>query len=142
MKENKGEDLPSDSALRIGVKFRPKECSRKSKKGDHLEVHYVGTLFKDREKQFDSSRERNVPFKFTVGQGQVIKGWDRGMIGMCVGEKRKLVVPSDLAYGEAGAGADIHPGATLVFEVELVNILDNDPGDMPDDYYGYGGPEF
>jgi FK506-binding protein 2 len=139
LKENKGQDLPPDADLRIGVKHRPKECPRKSKKGEYLEVHYVGTLFKDRSKQFDSSRERDDPFKFKVGQGQVIPGWDRGMVGMCIGEKRKLVVPSDLAYGGAGAGHDIPGGATLVFEVELINILDDQPDDTNEDYYGYGG---
>lgn len=75
-------------------------------------------------KKFDSSREREVPFYFTVGVSEVIKGWDMGMLGMCIGEKRKLIIPSNLAYGEVGAGLDVPGGATLIFEVELLNIIE------------------
>jgi len=127
-KQNEGIDLPPDSDLRIGVKFRPKDCTRKSKHGDSLEVHYDGMLYKNN-KVFDSSRDREEPFRFTIGNGQVIKGWDKGMLGMCIGEKRKLVVPSNLGYGDVGAGHDIPGGATLVFEVELMNISDEDEMD-------------
>lgn len=82
-------------------------------------------------KKFDSSREREAPFYFTVGAGEVIKGWDMGMLGMCIGEKRKLIIPSNLAYGEVGAGIDVPGGATLIFEVELLNIIEkaNERGD-------------
>jgi len=107
--------------LRIGVKKRiPKdECLRKSKKGDTLEMHYTGKL--ENGEQFDSSIGRG-PFKFTLGVGQVIKGWDQGLVGMCIGEKRKLTIPSHLGYGERGAGAKIPPNSKLVFEVELLGI--------------------
>lgn len=107
--------------LRIGVKKRiPKEeCLRKSKKGDTLEMHYTGKLANG--EQFDSSIGRG-PFKFTLGVGQVIKGWDQGLVNMCIGEKRKLTIPSHLGYGERGAGAKIPPNSKLVFDVELLGI--------------------
>jgi len=111
--------------LRIGVKKRiPKdECLKKSKKGDTLEMHYTGTL--EDGTQFDSSIGRG-PFKFTPGVGQVIKGWDQGLVGMCIGEKRKLTIPSHLGYGERGAGGKIPPNAKLIFEVELLDIKGKD----------------
>ena len=82
--------------------------------------HYTGVLYSNC-KQFDSSVGRE-PFSFTLGAGEVIKGWDTGLAGMCVGEKRKLVIPANLGYGDAGAGDDIPGGATLQFEVELLAI--------------------
>ena len=81
-----------------------------------------GTLYSSC-KKFDSSVDRNEPFEFQLGAGEVIKGWDNGLVGMCEGEKRKLTIPSDLGYGSAGAGADIHGGATLQFEVELLKVM-------------------
>lgn len=90
-------------------------------------MHYTGTL-KSSGKKFDSSLDRNQPFDFTLGVGQVIKGWDEGIVGMCVGEKRKLIIPSEMGYGSRGAGADIPPNADLVFEVELLEIK---PGRRP-----------
>ena len=91
-----------------------------SKNGDTVSVHYVGTL--ENGTKFESSIDRGTPFSFTLGAGQVIKGWDLGVEGMKVGEKRKLTIPPDLAYGAAGAGNLIPPNATLVFEIELLNI--------------------
>jgi FKBP-type peptidyl-prolyl cis-trans isomerase len=108
--------------LQIGVKKRvdPDKCTIKSKKGDSLKMHYTGTLEDGTE--FDSSIPRGDPFTFTLGTGQVIKGWDQGLIGMCEGEKRKLVIPSDLGYGDRGSPPKIPGGATLIFEVELIKI--------------------
>lgn len=110
--------------LQIGVKKRVDNCKTKSRKGDTLHMHYTGKLEDGTE--FDSSIPRGDPFVFTLGSGQVIKGWDQGLLGMCVGEKRKLVIPSDMGYGDRGAPPKIPGGATLIFEVELLDIKRQD----------------
>ncbi|KAI9189875.1 Peptidyl-prolyl cis-trans isomerase fpr2 [Blastocladiella emersonii ATCC 22665] len=110
--------------LQIGVKHRPEVCTQRSRKGDRLSMHYRGTLFADGS-EFDASYNRNQPFDFVLGAGQVIKGWDQGLLGMCVGEKRKLVIPPHLGYGAGGSPPVIPPAATLVFEVELLKILNS-----------------
>ena len=88
--------------------------------GDDVVVHYVGWLTNGQ--QFDSSRARRDPLDFALGAGDVIKGWDQGIEGMRTGGKRKLTIPAELAYGDKGCGGVIPPHATLVFEVELLEI--------------------
>jgi len=108
--------------LQIGVKKRipAEECTIKSRKGDKLKMHYTGKLEDGTE--FDSSIPRGDPLEFTIGMGQVIKGWDQGLLGMCQGEKRKLSIPSHLGYGESGAPPKIPGNSVLIFEVELIEI--------------------
>lgn len=93
---------------------------RKTKNGDTISVHYAGKL--ENGVKFDSSVDRGTPFEFTIGQGMVIQGWEKGLLDMKVGEKRTLTIPADMGYGSRGAGGVIPPNATLIFEVELVAI--------------------
>lgn len=88
--------------------------------GKTIEVHYTGKL--ENGTVFDSSHKRNETFKFKLGAGQVIQGWDQGFAGMKVGGKRTLTIPASLGYGARGAGGLIPPNATLIFDVELVNV--------------------
>lgn len=88
--------------------------------GQRVSVHYTGWLLEG--EKFDSSLDRGQPFQFTLGKGMVIRGWDEGVTGMKVGGKRRLTIPSQLGYGSRGAGGVIPPNATLVFDVELLDI--------------------
>merc|ERR1712025_1251230 len=94
--------------------------SNKAEEGDKVTVHYGGFLQDG--KKFDSSFDRATPFTFTMGVGQVIPGWDQGLLGVCPGEERHLVVPAPLAYGDRGAGDVIPPGATLLFDIVIVDV--------------------
>ena len=90
------------------------------KPGETVSVHYTGWLKSGQ--KFDSSADRGQPFAFPIGKGRVIKGWDEGVATMKVGGKRKLIIPAHLGYGDRGAGNVIPPGATLIFEVELLGV--------------------
>ncbi|MGH9361200.1 MAG: FKBP-type peptidyl-prolyl cis-trans isomerase [Thermoanaerobaculia bacterium] len=111
-------EIRMPSGLRY-VDLEPGE-GEPAKAGDVVEVHYTGWLADGT--KFDSSRDRKMPFRFRLGAGMVIKGWDEGVAGMKPGGKRKLMIPSELGYGQRGAGDVIPPGADLVFEVELLGI--------------------
>ncbi|KAK5119491.1 hypothetical protein LTR85_007591 [Meristemomyces frigidus] len=113
-------DSAAASDLNIDV-TTPVTCSRPSRKGDNIAVHYKGTL-QSTGVEFDESYRRGAPFTFTLGAGQVIKGWDQGLLDMCPGERRTLTIPPKLGYGDANMGA-IPPGSTLIFETELVDIV-------------------
>ena len=117
-----GGDVPD--LQRIDVKTG---TGRAAIAGDEISVHYTGWLYDQhapdkRGQKFDSSRDRGEPFVFLLGAGRVIRGWDDGIVGMQRGGKRELRIPSGLGYGASGAGKVIPPGASLVFEVELLDI--------------------
>lgn len=124
---NKKEELPAGPGVKIEDKrdeFQTEDVKvgegAEAKEGSAVKVHYTGTLKTG--KKFDSSRDRDEPFEFTIGLGQVIKGWEKGVVGMKVGGQRKLTIPYDLAYGEEGKPPDIPPRATLLFDIELLEV--------------------
>lgn len=115
------DDLDSFDIEGVRIDVLKKGAGIEAKRMDMVTVHYTGWL--ESGEKFDSSLDRGEPFSFILGAGQVISGWDIGVIGMKVGEKRRLTIPSDLAYGDTGIpGGPIPPKATLIFEVELLQI--------------------
>lgn len=117
-KNGNGKEVVTASGLKyVDLKAGQGE---EAKAGKVVEVHYTGWL--ENGTKFDSSVDRKRPFTFRLGAGDVIKGWDEGVAGMKAGGKRRLVIPPDLGYGKRGAGEVIPPGATLIFEVELLGV--------------------
>ncbi|KAF3762088.1 hypothetical protein M406DRAFT_109525 [Cryphonectria parasitica EP155] len=110
--------LASGDELKIDVTL-PVECERKTQSGDKVSMHYRGTL--ENGNKFDASYDRGTPFTFKLGSGQVIKGWDEGLLDMCIGEKRTLTIPPSKGYGQRAMGP-IPAGSTLIFETELIGI--------------------
>jgi FKBP-type peptidyl-prolyl cis-trans isomerase FkpA len=117
-----GIDPTKLTAVPSGLKYQDLSAGQGAEavEGRTAVVHYTGWLTSGQ--KFDSSRDRGEPFAFRIGAGQVISGWDQGVAGMKVGGRRKLVIPAELGYGQGGAPPVIPPGATLVFDVELLEI--------------------
>lgn len=117
MADNKAQTGLKSEVLQPGAGASPEA-------GQKVTVHYTGWLDNNGQPgtKFDSSLDRNQPFTFTIGVGQVIKGWDQGVMEMKVGEKRRLTIPAELGYGANGAGRIIPPNATLIFDVELLKV--------------------
>ena len=124
---NKAPDAPSTEAGSLPTEEKTM-TDTVANAGDTIRVHYTGWLADPdaadgRGAKFDSSVDRGEPFQFTLGVGAVIKGWDQGVEGMSVGEKKTLTIPPELGYGSRGAGGVIPPNATLIFDVELVEVI-------------------
>lgn len=119
---------PSLITLNSGLKYtilqEAPQNSPQARQGKEVTVHYTGWIDQDGQPgaKFDSSVDRHQPFTFILGVGQVIRGWDEGVVGMKVGEKRRLIIPAELGYGSRGAGRLIPPYATLIFDVELLSV--------------------
>jgi len=127
----------TDAKPEIITLYRPKICKRQSNRGDLMVVHYTGWLAKSGRK-FDTTidlRRRYAPFEFVVGTGYVIKGWDKGLMDMCPGEKRKLVVPPSLGYGKKGLRGTIPPNSSLIFVIDLLDLRRATPSYVPIDLF-------
>ena len=115
-------DFPGDAApTELVIEDLSLGDGAEARAGDSISAHYVGVAHSPGE-EFDASWGRGAPLDFTLGRGQVIKGWDDGIVGMKVGGRRKLVIPAALAYGDRGAGGVIKPGEALIFVVDLVDV--------------------
>lgn len=114
----------TNSGLKYTILQAAPADAKVAEKGHQTTVHYTGWLDDNGQPgaKFDSSVDRGTPFTFALGGGMVIRGWDEGVQGMKVGEKRRLIIPADLGYGSRGAGSVIPPGATLIFDVELLEV--------------------
>ena len=126
--EAAGSDDSFEIAPGLSARILKNGYGRKAKAGDLAEVHYTGWLFDasaadNRGTKFDSSVDRGERFQFPLGAGRVIQGWDQGVVGMLIGEKRELTIAPEMGYGDRGAGNVIPPGATLLFEVELFKLV-------------------
>lgn len=124
---SKGGEEAFEIAPGLTARILEKGYGRAAEAGDFVEVHYTGWLYDEaaadkRGTKFDSSVDRGQRFQFPLGEGRVIKGWDQGVAGMLIGEKRELTIAPEMAYGDRGAGNVIPPGATLIFEVELFRL--------------------
>ena len=118
---NKGDNQSNDEKMELKIEVLQEGSSEvQTKNGDTISVHYTGTL--EDGTKFDSSVDRGAPISFTIGAGQVIQGWEQGTLNMKIGEKRKLTIPAELGYGASGAGSIIPPNATIVFDIELMDI--------------------
>ena len=113
---------PNEIATASGLKYVELQegTGDEARTGKTVSVHYTGWL--ENGTKFDSSHDRRQPFSFALGAGQVIRGWDEGVVGMKIGGKRRLTIPSNLGYGARGAGGVIPPNAILIFEVELLGV--------------------
>ena len=118
--DSSAQEAPVGEVTELQITDTQEGAGKVAENGMTVDVHYVGTLVSGQ--KFDSSRDRDQPFSFKLGAGQVIKGWEQGVVGMKVGGKRSLVIPPALAYGEQGAGGVIPPNATLKFEIELLEV--------------------
>ena len=119
------EDEVTELKIDVLESVAAEDCLVKSANGDVLHMHYTGTILKDGS-EFDSSVKRGKPFTFPLGGGRVIKGWEQGLLDMCVGEKRKLTIPPALGYGAKGRPPKIPANSVLVFDVELLKIARSD----------------